>query len=64
MEGVKLLASLLTPATALLKSLQKAYTTLVFFLERAERFQRLLTTIVDSFADLANRVLQPRWPSC
>jgi len=58
-EGVKQLASLLTPATALLASLEKAYTTVVFFLERAERFQRLLTTIVDAFADIANRVLKP-----
>jgi len=58
-EGVKQLASLLTPATALLASLEKAYTTVVFFLERAERFQRLLTTIVDAFADIANREREP-----
>lgn len=47
------LLKLLTPAGAVLTALEKTYTTVMFFIDKARQFQQLLTTIVNALAPIA-----------
>jgi hypothetical protein len=47
------LLKLLTPAGAVLAALEKTYTTVLFFLDKARQFQQLLTTLVNALAPIA-----------
>jgi hypothetical protein len=57
--GLAKLASLLSPASALFEALREAYETVVFYIEKADKFAALLDTIVGALSDIANRVLAP-----
>ncbi|MDB5269649.1 MAG: hypothetical protein JWP58_2689 [Hymenobacter sp.] len=47
------LLKLLTPAGAVLTALEKTYTTVLFFLDKARQFQQLLATLVNALAPIA-----------
>lgn len=47
------LLKLLTPAGAVLTAIEKTYKTVLFFIDKAQQFQQLLTTIVHSLAAIA-----------
>jgi hypothetical protein len=47
------LLKLLTPAGAVLAAIEKTYTTVLFFFDKARQFQQLLATVANSLAPLA-----------
>lgn len=57
--GLAKLASMLSPASALFEALREAYETVVFYIEKADKFAALLDTIIGAISDIANRVFQP-----